>query len=60
MIVEDLTQPSFKMIKELQSPKEVYKAWSVESKLLFTLVDGKTVNRVSSVFKEMSAILDNA
>ena len=60
MIAEDLTQPSFKMLKELQSREEVHKAWSVEGKLLFTLVGGKTVNRVSSVFEGIGVILDNA
>ena len=60
MVAEDLTQPSFKLLKELKSRKEVDKAWSVEGKILFTLVGGKTVNRVASVFEDMSAILDMA
>ena len=60
MIAEDLTQPSFKKLKELQSREEIDKAWSVEGKLLFTLMGGKTVNRVSSVFEDVSVILDNA
>ena len=60
IIAEDLTQPSFKMLRLLQSREEVAKAWSIDGKLFFIL-NGKTqLNRVSSVFEDINRVISSA
>ena len=57
IIAEDLTQPSFKMLRLLQSREEVTKAWSIDGRLFFILRGNVTVNRVSSVFEDVDKII---
>ena len=60
MIAEDLTQPTFKKLKEMKDREEVAKAWTVEGRILFSLTGSKIVNRVASVFDSIETILSNA
>jgi len=56
-ISEDLTQPAFKKLKELQNCSDIDRAWSVDGKLNFTVSGSSTVHRVSSVFDDIELIL---
>jgi len=59
-ISEDLTQPAFKKLKELQNCVHIEKAWSVDGRLHFMLPDNDVIHRVSSVFDDIVVILDKA
>ena len=56
-IAEDLTQPTYKKMKELQDHEDVDKAWSFEGRLQFTLVGSKTVHKVASVYDDVNVII---
>ena len=58
-IAEDLTQPSFKKLKELKNHEDVENAWSFEGKLQFTLKGSKTIHKVFSVYDDVDTILSN-
>jgi hypothetical protein len=57
MIVEDLTPANYSMLKQLQGREEVSRAWSIEGRLRFTLVDNDKVFRVKSVFDPIESII---
>jgi len=59
-ISEDLTQPAFKKLKELQNCVQIEKAWSVDGRLNFMLPGSNVIHRVSSVFDDLLVILDKA
>ena len=59
-ISEDLTQPAFKKLKELQNCVHIEKAWSVDGRLHFMLPDSDVIHCVSSVFDDIVVILDKA
>jgi hypothetical protein len=56
-ISEDLTQPTFKMLKELQSREEVSRAWTIEGRIHFVRVGTNSVHKVISVFEDVGSIL---
>ena len=59
-ITEDLTQPTFKKLKELQSREEIARAWTIEGKIHFVTTANSTVHKVISVFDDIGAILAKA
>ena len=59
-ITEDLTQPTFKKLKELQSREEVARAWTIEGKIQFVTTASTTVHKVTSVFDDIGDILAKA
>ena len=58
IITEDLTQPAFKKLKELQSSEKVDRAWSIDGRINFMLSNSTVVHRVVSVFDEVDTILE--
>jgi hypothetical protein len=59
-ISEDLTPPSFKMVKELNRQEEVSKVWTVDGRIRFVKRGSQTVHRVRSVFDSVEEILAKA
>jgi len=59
-ISEDLTQPAFKKLKELQNCEAIEKAWSIDGRLNFMLPGSTVIHRVASVFDDLEAILSKA
>ena len=59
LLAEDLTFPNFSKLKQLREHKKVDRAWSVEGKLRYTLIDDKDkiVRKVASVFEDPESIL---
>jgi hypothetical protein len=58
IIVEDLTPPTHKKLKELAEDDRVEKAWTVEGQIRFVLKEGdKSVLKVKSVYDPISTIL---
>jgi hypothetical protein len=58
LLVEDLTSPTFRMLKTLQADERVCKAWSADGRLKFTLhSDPNTIHRVKSVFLPIEKII---
>ena len=60
IISEDLTQPAFKKLKELQNHVDIDRAWSYEGKIQFVLVGSKNIIRASSVFDDVDTIVSKA
>ena len=61
IIVEDLTPPAHKLLKDLQEDSRVEKTWSVDGRLRFVLCgDDKTVKKVKSVFDTVDEIISAA
>ena len=57
-IVEDLTVPTVKKMKELKEDRRVGKVWTVEGNIKYTLADKPdTIIKLSSVFKPLNEIL---
>jgi hypothetical protein len=57
-VVEDLTGPTFKLLKLLQSNNSVARAWSVEGNIRFTLSSNPDrIVKVKSVYSPIEAIL---
>ena len=56
-ISEDLTQPAFKKLKELQNREECSKAWSIDGRIFFMLTGSDTIHRVQSVFETIETSL---
>jgi hypothetical protein len=58
LLVEDLTSPTFRMLKLLQADERVNKVWSADGRLKFTLrSDSDTIHRVKSVFLPVEKII---
>jgi hypothetical protein len=58
LVVEDLTGPSFRLLKQLQDNASVSRAWTVEGNIRFTLKDNPDrIVKVKSVFMPIEAIL---
>ena len=57
MIVEDLTPPTFKMLKMLREDKRVARAWTVEGRIRYVLEKEDTIRTVSSVFDHLDTFL---
>jgi hypothetical protein len=58
ILAEDLTSPTFRMMKLLQADERVCKVWSAEGRLKFTLrSDTNTIHRVKSVFLPVDKII---
>jgi hypothetical protein len=59
ILAEDLTSPTFRMLKLLQADERVAKVWSSDGRLKFTLrSDSSTIHRVKSVFLPVEKIID--
>lgn len=57
-IVEDLTAPTYRMLKELQEDDRVFKVWSLEGRLRYTLKNSPTeVHQVKSVFHSIESFI---
>jgi hypothetical protein len=58
IIVEDLTQPTHKKLREITEDDRVEKAWTVEGQIRFVLKTGdKSVRKVKSVYDPISTII---
>jgi hypothetical protein len=58
VVVEDLTAPTYKLLRELLEDDRVEKAWSVNGRLRYVQTgDDKSVKHVKSVFDPMDTIL---
>jgi hypothetical protein len=60
LISEDLTPPTFKKLRELQTSEDVAKAWTVNGRIHLIASGSNSVYRVPSVFESAAAIIDNA
>jgi uncharacterized coiled-coil protein SlyX len=59
-VVEDLTGPTFRLLKQLQDQDSVARAWTVEGRIRFvTNENPNTVKSVKSVFMPIEAILSS-
>ena len=57
-IGEDLTAPTSRMMKLLNADERVFRVWSIEGRLRFTLrSDNTTVHTVKSVFDPLNSII---
>jgi hypothetical protein len=59
-MTEDLTPPSYKLLKELQRREEVTKVWTVNGRILWTRSGSQVVHRVKSVFDPVDTIIAKA
>jgi hypothetical protein len=59
VLAEDLTSPTFRMLKLLHSDERINKAWSTEGRLYFILRNdtNNTIHRVKSVFLPIEKII---
>jgi hypothetical protein len=58
-IVEDLTTPTYKLLRQLQDNDNVVKVWTVEGRIRFTLAEHpNTIVKVKSVFQPIEKILN--
>jgi outer membrane murein-binding lipoprotein Lpp len=57
LIVEDITAPTHRKLKELSADQRVDKAWTVDGVIRFTLKNSTTVKKVKSVFDSVSDIV---
>jgi uncharacterized coiled-coil protein SlyX len=60
LISEDLTPPTFKMLKELQSSEEVAKAWTINGRIHLLPRGSSNIYRVPSVFEDAKSIINSA
>jgi hypothetical protein len=59
-IVEDLTTPTYKLLKQLQDLDSVAKVWTVEGRIRMTLTDNPdAIIKVKSVFQPIEKIIDS-
>jgi hypothetical protein len=57
-VVEDLTGPSFRLLKQLQDNASVSRAWTVEGNIRFTLKDHPDrIVKVKSIYTPIEALL---
>jgi hypothetical protein len=54
VVLENLTPPTFKKLKELQTCEEISKAWTVNGRINIVLRGSNNVYRVPSVFDDIS------
>ena len=60
-MVEDLTSPTYKLLKELQDHTAVAKAWTIEGRIRFSRVDKPDeVVKVKSIFNHVEQIINNS
>ena len=61
VMVEDLTSPTYKLLKELQDHTAVAKAWTIEGRIRFSRVDKPDeVVKVKSIFNHVEQIINNS
>jgi hypothetical protein len=59
-IVEDLTSPTYKLLRLLQDREDVSKVWTVEGRVRFTLSSNpNNIIKVKSVFQPIEKILES-
>ncbi len=58
-LVEDLTGPTYKKLKEIQQDERVERAWTMDGSIRFTISGDKsgTIRRVKSIFDPIDVIL---
>ena len=56
-VVEDLTGPTYRKMKEMMESSLVEKVWSIDGRLRFTIPGSKTVHKVKSIFADLSDIV---
>ena len=59
-ISEDLTPPTYSMLKSLRRVEDVTKAWTINGRIKFTRSGSPAVHTVSSVFESVENILAKA
>ena len=60
-MVEDLTSPTYSLLKELQDHSGVAKAWTIEGRIRFTRVDKPdVVVKVKSVYSPVGKIISES
>jgi hypothetical protein len=57
IIAEDLTGPSFRMLRYLQADDRVSKVWSAEGQIRYVLKSDPTIKKVTSVYLTVDQIL---
>ena len=58
VMVEDLTSPTYSLLKELQDHSGVAKAWTIEGRIRFTRVDKPNeIIKIKSVFTHIEKII---
>ena len=57
MVVEDLTAPTYKKLREMLDSGRVDKVWAMDRRLRFTVPGDKIVRKVKSVFSSVDEIL---
>jgi hypothetical protein len=57
VMVEDLTQANYKMLKLLQEREEVSRVWTIEGRLRFVLKNNEKIFKVKSVFDPVESII---
>ena len=57
IVVEDLTPPTHKLLKDLQLDSRTEKVWSVNGQIHYTMAGSTVVKKVKCVFDPISAIL---
>ena len=61
VMVEDLTSPTYSLLRELQDHSGVAKAWTIEGRIRFTRVDKPDVAvKVKSVYSPVSKIVSDS
>ena len=61
LLVEDLTGPTYKKLRELQLDERVDRAWTMDGSIRFISCGDKsgTIKRVKSVFESVDSIINN-
>jgi hypothetical protein len=57
IIAEDLTGPSFRMLRLLQADDRVSKVWSAEGQIRYVLKSDSTIKKVTSVYLSVDQII---
>lgn len=57
IVVEDLTQPAHKLLKELQGDSRVEKVWSVNGQIHYSRVGVAGYKKVKNIFDSIDTIL---
>jgi hypothetical protein len=60
LISEDLTPPTFKKLRELQSSEEVLKAWTVNGRIHLIPRGSNNIFKVPTVFEDTDTIIAKA
>lgn len=53
---EDLTPPTFRKLREMQTSDKFERAWTIDGRIRYTLPGDKTVRRVKSVFADIEQL----